>query len=195
MVLGLDCDGVFCNFSTGYAKLLTEETGITFPDYSQIEPEVWYWEREAGVTKEQEARVWGRIKSDKAFWLDLHPHEGAVGFLEDLDLTEHEVYFITDRPGYRSQHQTANWLKAHLKNIDPAVIISRNGKGSVCKALGIDVYLDDKPENVQDVWEKSPKTACYMLKKPYNKELYSMDKAVESLEEFGWKAKLWEEGI
>lgn len=189
MILGLDVDGIFSNFSTGYAKVLTEETGIIFPDYSKVEPETWYWEREAGVTKEQEAKVWERIKASPYFWLDLEPHEGAVDFLNKLNETFHEVYFITDRPGHRSQDQTVQWLSYWIDS--PSVIISRHGKGVVCKAIGIEVYLDDKQENILDVLEKSPLTDCYMLNKPYNKELHGIDLAVKSLAEFGDRTNLW----
>lgn len=189
MVIGIDCDGVLANFSVAYAKLLTAQTGIKFPDYSKEEPTTWYWEREAGVTKLEEAQVWEQIRADKRFWFNLAPCQGAPEFLNNLDLMEHEVYFVTDRSGWMPQYQTSCWLQQFYT--DPSVIISRKGKGAICKAIGIDVFLDDKVENIESIWSESPMTQAWMLRKPYNEKLHGADRVVGSLEEFAERTKLW----
>lgn len=191
-VIGLDLDGVLARFSPAYARLLTEETGITFPDYNIVEPETWYWERDAGVTEEQESRVWDRIRKDPYFWQGFKRYSGVNDFCENLCNTDHMIYFITDRSGIMPQHQSQWWLKYHCHIPMPNVIISNKaGKGVICKALGVNVFLDDKAENIEDVWSQSPMTDCYMLKKPYNSRLHGMEKLVTSLDEFGAKAGLF----
>lgn len=191
-IVGLDIDGCLSNFTDSYAAILTKLTGIEFPKAERGSwPTEWYWDRTYGVTKEQEGAAWAEIKSSKSFWYDLGLAEGAPEFLDKLGESEHEVYFITDRPGYMTQSQTWGWLSEMFP--DPAVVISRKGKGIVCKALSIEVYLDDKPENVEDVWAVSPQTRTYLLKWPYNARLQeSMGaNAVDSLEEFAERAGLW----
>ena len=73
--LGVDLDGVCCDFSTAYAKVLTKETGIVFPEVSETWPDVWFWEREAGVTPEQEKLVWDThiLQVGSKFWESLCP--------------------------------------------------------------------------------------------------------------------------
>jgi hypothetical protein len=124
--------------------------------------------------------------------LKLKPLPGAKEFLEKLANHAHEVYFITDRPGLYTQLQTLTWLDPVFPGA--CVIISRKGKGIAAKALSLDVYLDDKVENIEDMWEISPGTDTFMLKYPYNATLQESmgDRAVSSLEEFAERTRLWE---
>lgn len=189
-VVGIDCDGVLCNFTKGYAALLTAETGIVFTDEEIAAPATWYWDRAHGVTREQEDKVWKQIKSAPAFWYGLDALPRADAFLVDLSDSSHEVYFITDRPGYMPQTQTQMWLQEHGYAC-PSVCISRNGKGAVAAALKLDVYIDDKGENVLDVIAKSPTTRTYKLRYPYNEAFDpGPGMTVDTLDEFWQKAGL-----
>jgi hypothetical protein len=46
-------------------------------------------------------------------------------------------------------------------------LISSN-KGACCKALGIEVYIDDRDVNVFDVRSQSPETQTFLLDQPWN---------------------------
>ena len=61
-----------------------------------------------------------------------------------------EVFFVTSRPGLRAKLQTERWLLYTMDFACPTVIVSRQ-KGLVAAALGIDLIVDDKPENVREV--------------------------------------------
>lgn len=185
-VIGVDVDGIVANFESGYAPLLTKVSGIEFPRVNQPGwPDTWFWDAAAGVTKEQEAKVWKEmiIPSDD-FWFNLPAHIGAAGFLASLNhmqYTEHDVYFITNRPGLTAKGQTEEWL-VKFGVTDPTVLISGK-KGLCCKALDVTHYIDDKTENCEDVSFTSPSTQCFMLAKAYNRPANYVTR-ISTLQEF-----------
>jgi hypothetical protein len=196
MILGIDVDGILANFTKACAALLTSVAGSkrSLPDGfgETIQAPSWYWHKEMGFSDGEMDEVWQEIRRDPHFWVQLEALPMAKDFLSKLRNlgSNHEVYFITDRPGVKPQYQTWWWLSTH-GYYEPNVIISRKGKGIVCKALGIETYIDDKPENVEDVWAQSPETTVYMPRYPYNERLHGIEGAVGSLEEFVKRAKLW----
>lgn len=185
MRIGFDVDGVFTGFEYGYAPLLTAATGIQFPRLGQPDwPDTWFWERAAGVTKEQETAVWKQIMANPTFWLNLPPLPGAMDLLERIRVLSlrHDVYFVTNRPGVVAKQQTEVWLATHSGDFtwNPTVIVSSE-KGLACRALKLDVYIDDKYENCADAAtgtranrlemvspQNLPSTAVFLLNRPWN---------------------------
>jgi hypothetical protein len=173
-------DGVLAKFEAGYAPLLTEESGIGFPRIDDPTwPTCWYWELEAGVTKEQRSKVWEKIKASENFWEFLPAHKGAFEFLLALNEMKWktDIYFITYRPGNLARFQTECWLEEH-GFYRPTVIVSAK-KGQICDALGITHYIDDKNEYCEDVWNNSPGTKGYMLARPWNKEVRNVPRLAD----------------
>lgn len=169
-IIGVDVDGVLANFFKAYEDLIIDVSGVDkFGDsrYPHVFPRVWNWPESYGYNKETMNQVWDEIKFSESFWLNMEPLPGAEGFLNKLSQTDHEVYFITDRPGIETQLQTTAWLEEHGYPL-PSVIISRKGKGAVCDALSINYYIDDKVENIEDVNWKSAHTKAFLLYYPYN---------------------------
>lgn len=194
MKLGIDIDGVLANFTDSYAALLTERTGIQFPKNSAEWPTVWYWDRAAGVQKADESAVWNRIKNGD-FWRHLRALPEASETLSTLSESAYrngnEVYFITTRPGQHAKRLTENWLIANGYEGSPTVLIAENeaAKGLAAKALALDVFIDDKPENCEQVVKAtaveeivgpgyaamrtgkvSYPTHVYLLDAPYNRD-------------------------
>lgn len=168
--VGVDIDGVLANFCEGYAEIITRQTGIEFPDLGKPEwPPVWYWDRAAGLTPEQEKIAWDEIKSDPLFWYKLNARPGAERFLHLLTDLVADIYFITDRPGWESKLQTELWLVQHGFGTVPTVLISRN-KAALADGLNLTYYLDDKTENCVNVKDNST-TEAFMLAAPYNAEV------------------------
>lgn len=184
-VIGVDVDGIVANFETGYAPLLTQVSGIEFPRLNTPGwPDTWFWDRAAGVTKEQELKVWSEmITPSSTFWVDLPPHPGAVEFLNRLDRHQRrdDVYFITNRMGKQAKCQTEEWLMCYGFE-EPTVLISGD-KGACCKALKVTHYIDDKNENCEDVVVNSPSTRCFMLARAYNTEIAGVTR-IATLGEF-----------
>lgn len=189
MRIGVDIDGVLANFTDAYAKILTKQTGVKFPKLSAEWPTVWYWEREAGITKLQERAAWKEIE-DTHFWGVLIPLPGAIEALQHLNVmaqTGHEVYFITSRPGARAKHLTEMWLRGH--GVEYPTVIIAHEKGPLAAALKLDVFIDDKMENVRDVANARDKTRVYIIDSPYNTEVVVGDRVKDVME------VLIEEGI
>ena len=183
MIVGVDVDGVLACFFKAYEDLTVKVAGVDlFPArYPAVLPPTWDWPEHYGYSAETMKEVWRQIKADTLFWKNLDPLPGAVNFLKKLYSTNHEVYFITDRAGNEPQFQTHWWLQDQGFD-EPNVIISRKGKGSACTALSIELYIDDKGENVLDVMEKSPETRTLLLTYPYNKHIEGVER-IEGLEE------------
>jgi len=195
MKIGIDVDGILANFFTAYENLFIRFSGEDkFPGrYPDVLPPVWMWPEHYGYDPWIGKVVWDYIKHSPTFWKDLGGLPGSKPFLDELSKTDYTTYFITDRPGIETQKQTAQWLiKSGYIGL-PSVIISAD-KAAVCKALGVSVYIDDRPSNVISMWDNAPEVKTYMLKYPYNSELHDKkpEFEVNNLTEFIAKANLWE---
>lgn len=160
IAIGVDIDGVLANFSLAYGELLIEVSGKDLlPQGWRTNPEwptTWYWEREAGYSKEVEKDVWeNHILKNRSFWQDLEPLEWApetVRQLNRLSVKGHNVYYITQRIGDGAKLQTERWLY-ELGSCYPTVCLVSNHleKSPIIRALGLNFYIDDKAETVVDV--------------------------------------------
>lgn len=170
MKLGFDIDGVLADFVRSYNEAIKQETGILIPDTSDSYPDVWFYERAAGVTPAQEQKIWKRITASKSFWAELHPYPEVpeiMSKLNELRWDGHDIYFITTRRGEQAKYQTEKWL-ALLGMYAPSVILSSK-KGLVAAGIGLDAMLDDRPENLIEVKNESPDTQVFILDRPYNR--------------------------
>lgn len=187
MRIGCDLDGVLCDFAHGYERIHAEVAGFNNFPPDQLPP-IWNWPELYGYTAEHTSEVWRRIKASPTFWASLEPLPGARNFLTTLSLSAHEVYFITDRPGVDTQLQSASWLESHGYHA-PSVIVTGKprSKGEICRALAIDLMIDDKPENIEDIADYSPATKAVILSYPYNEDYRRLNPetlSVSSLDEF-----------
>lgn len=185
MRIAFDIDGVLAAFVPSYEMLFAQITGRdNFKPVAYDGPESWNWPSDHyGYTKEETKQVWDTIKKSRTFWQNLPPTPGFglfKGWWEQHE-QEHEVYFVTARPGTDTKFQTEQWFIGHLGEI-PTVLISEE-KGEVCHALGIEYYVDDKAENILDVQTKSPKTLAYLIDKQYNRHI-EVDNRIKGLGNF-----------
>ena len=189
MIIGLDMDGVLCNFYQAYEEVIANVTGRNLfpPGIAGVDrfPAEWDWPQAAGYTGEEITKVWAGITQDPLWWLSLKPLAGVDEFLHSLRFSD-TIYAITDRPGTDVQHQTAAWLRHRGAPPQVGVVLSNGkSKGAICKALGVDVILDDKWENIRSVMEASRKTKAVLMKRPYNERGWDRaPHAVKSLGEF-----------
>lgn len=174
MRIGCDLDGCLTDFNSAFIELIQKETGIQLPSPSATYPTVWNYHRAGGVSAQQSDAIWDYIKSS-SFWATLHPLKGALDAVQVLDFMTragHDVYFITSRPGTFAKYHTETWLKlAGMSN--PTVLIA-DDKGPVVAGLQLDVFIDDKPENIVDAVTARPAVRAYVIDAPYNRVFQSL---------------------
>jgi hypothetical protein len=118
------------------------------------------------MTSRQRRRLWRHIGSIEGFWETLQEIEpGAIQRLAALATDRRwEIIFLTRRPptcGAAAQVQTQRWLESHGFSL-PTVYVVQGSRGRIADALGIDVVIDDRPENCLDVVADSKAHAMLM---------------------------------
>jgi len=163
--IGVDVDGVLADFVSAFhdeaevvlQRLLPQTTDSW--DFSN-------WDLKKG----DEARIWNHVKAtDDWFYLHLNALPGVVKNLPWLT-EEHDVFFITTRiqtAGLSIKRQTELFL-SDLGVTFPTVIVTKD-KGPIASALQLNVFIDDKFENVERVGECSPSTDLYLMAASYNR--------------------------
>jgi 5'(3')-deoxyribonucleotidase len=182
MTIGIDIDGVLADFVSGYSELVRKDLDIQLPPVSNTYPPVWDFDYAAGVTIAQRMELFAKVANTE-FWGKLNPMKEALYVLDQLTRLRfegHHIYFITDRSGARAKFLTERWLSLHGMN-NPTVLLSSD-KGPVAKGLKLDVYIDDRPKNVEEVKRSSPDTRVYVLDAPYNREFNDVVKLTEEEE-------------
>jgi len=107
------------------------------------------------LTPRQQRRLWKHIESIENFWLTLDELEpGVIRRLATLAAERHwEIIFLTKRPqtvGATAQVQTQRWLESKGFKL-PSVFVVQRSRGRIADALGLDIVVDDRPENCLDV--------------------------------------------
>lgn len=175
MKIGFDIDGVFAAFIPAYQDLCIElnERDLFHPG-DNVNPPCWNWPEYRGYTKEEVGKVWETITASNDFWITLRALPGLEVIKKHLAqlYRNHDIYFVTSRPGTTAKWQTEWWLdsKLYFGGIFavPTVLIASD-KGGVAKALKLDVYIDDNWDNAVSVAAQSPLTRNYLLDTSYNR--------------------------
>lgn len=191
MRIGIDVDGVLANFSADYAKLIVETTGRNlFHPGDTVNPPVWDWEKLRGYTDEEIKDVWKIIKASETFWADLEPLVGGLFLASRIEWVDkwHDIYYVTARVGNDAKWQTEMWLNTVCGVPLPTVLLSKD-KGAVCKALDLNIYVDDNLENIEGVELHSPQTHAYLLNYNYN-QARPVKRRVTTLEDVFFQERL-----
>lgn len=181
--LGIDCDGVLVDFNKAYIELIKEISGEDKfgPGYK---PTTWSYPETVGYSAEVVSEAWAKIEDSSSFWFALEPLDGMHELVEWLGRDEndikHDVYFITSRPGKMAKLQSEAWFAQYDL---PSTVLVSSEKGMCCEALKIDLYVDDKIENIMQIMKRAIPTAPYLLNQPWNQN-YNGGKRIASLEEF-----------
>jgi hypothetical protein len=107
------------------------------------------------MTPRQQRRLWKHVESIENFWCTLDELEpGIIGRLASIAAERRwEIIFLTKRPqsaGATAQVQSQRWLQSKGFPL-PSVFVVQGSRGRIAHALGLDIVVDDRPENCLDV--------------------------------------------
>src|SRR5947207_885914 len=107
------------------------------------------------MTPRQTHRLWRHVETITDFWQDLQEIEpGSLARLHGLATERRwEIIFLTKRPataGATAQVQSQKWLESKGFSL-PSVFVVQGNRGRIAQALGLDIVVDDRPENCLDV--------------------------------------------
>ena len=179
--LGIDLDGVCADFVGAFFKISNPMFGTDYTiqtdwDFTQY-------------TKEQVSAVWEIIKRTKDFWQTLRPLEGT-GLLASRPKNV-EYVFITSRIptlGHGVREQSCQWLRDAFHITFPFVIVADTPEQKIplVKALGIQVFVDDKVSTVHEMHEAGLKSyvrlQAYNCQKPFPESVVPVENLNEFLE-------------
>jgi hypothetical protein len=110
---------------------------------------------ELQLTGRQQQQLWEHVKNVENFWTTLPELEpGIISRIARAAADRRwEVIFLTTRPstaGELVQLQSQRWLEAH-GFVYPSVYVVHRSRGKIADALGLDAFVDDRPENCLDI--------------------------------------------
>lgn len=111
--------------------------------------------QELHLTARQQMQLWDHVKEQENFWQSLPELEPGIisRIAKTAQQRRWEVIFLTTRPptaGALVQHQSQVWLEAHGFRY-PSVFVVQRSRGKIAEALGLDAFVDDRPENCLDI--------------------------------------------
>ena len=174
MRLGIDMDGVCCNGVRGAKEMLNERFNLDLNVHS--ESKTWD-EIEDLTTKNQWQWLW-TAGVDRGLFARLQAFPGTEEALYHLS-NKHDITLITHRPK-RAACDTMEWVVRELPRINFKGIVLTEEKWEV----PCDIYLDDKPENVQSVLLERPAGLAVIRTRPYNNDF-----------QWPWRVDGWEQFV
>lgn len=169
--IGLDLDGVVADFSQRFVELADLLYGF---DLKAEEQTGWQYEYN-GVPLDSRYvdAIWQHIEETPNFWMTLDTLPDSQILTEKA--LEYNLIFITARglcKGMSLEDQAANWLRRNYYIPNPQVIVSRD-KGKLVNALGLNAFIDDRPENCIDIANNAPNCKVFIHAAPYNTQYVS----------------------
>lgn len=173
MKIGCDVDGCLADFSSAYVERLIKTTGkdLFTPENNAQNPSCWNWDIAAGYTKAESSAAWATILTDATFWARLEPLDRrAIRRLYQQHLYGYDdVYFITNRMGVSPKQQTEDFLAAN--GYLAATVLVAADKGPIINSLGLEAYIDDRPDTIEKLVGECPGTKIFIKDASYNREV------------------------
>jgi hypothetical protein len=124
------------------------------------------------MTSRQQRRLWNHVESIENFWQTLQEIEpGIIARLSAIAIDRHwELIFLTKRPetvGATAQLQSQRWLESKGFSL-PSVYVVQGSRGRIAAALGLDIVVDDRPENCLDIVVDSKARAILVWREDEN---------------------------
>lgn len=189
MIIGFDIDGVWSEFAIGFSLLMHQLYGLPLvSDEDQIKS--WDWSEWYPATKEQKNKAWAYIRNSYNWWESLP----LVNDLKGIEVAREYITktvkinqfpFITTRIATRGSSvadQSSSWLHRVAGLPKGMTVINSKKKGDVCKSLGVQYFIDDKPENIENILEVcNGSCKCVLRDRTHNKGALPNVPRVDSL--------------
>jgi uncharacterized HAD superfamily protein len=172
MVVGFDIDGVLADFVRPFLRRLEHQVGggpidpasITDPNFMQ----------HPFLTREVIFECMEAVSYEPDFWAALEPLLSPAQWraLEQVG-REHELLFVTHRwvrDNYDIHQVTCDWLRRHGLS-RPSVHFTQDKKSVLVHKLNIEVFVDDRHENCEDVATQTG-ARVFMPHRPYNRAFH-----------------------
>lgn len=186
MRIGFDIDGVLADFITAFNDLIhLNYPDKNIPSYDRASfPLKWGWQSEY-LSTEENKYLWDIIVHSYTFWGSIIPYSWSYDVFGNIYNNKHDLYFITNRSGYRVKSQTERWLMRRIGIDNPTVNLVPHWyqKHLIVNGLALDVMIEDRPECIQHMAKKCKKTQIICFRQPWNTEIVSMNniQVVENL--------------
>ena len=172
MNIGIDIDGVLTNMETWQCESASK---YMYEKYNKnIKNDKGYDTSEIyGVTKEQDSKWWFDTYSE---YMKQKPRDYASEITNKLAEEGNKIFIVTARcveKGYTEmsekemQEGVRNWLKDNKIKYDE-IYFSCEDKLKVCKKLKLDMMIEDKASNVEQISKVLP---VYCFDAKYNRGL------------------------
>jgi uncharacterized HAD superfamily protein len=179
--IGLDVDDVTIDFIHAFIKEAEPFLGVKFDHL----PRMWDCS-DCGITQAEKDRVIQHLTSIRNWYMRATEALPGVKELMPRLSALNDLFFITARietAGIQTLKQTQMQL-ASLGIPYPTVLIAKS-KGPLVRALALDAFIDDKPENLSDI-ERTPgikPIKLYLMDQPWNQHCTSFIR-VKSFQDF-----------
>lgn len=162
-VIGLDADGVLLDFRGHFQKRLSERVGYQVPISESEYDSFLLLDAAAKMAGEEMLR-------DPSFWSSMPPLPGAREAVRKLRALSIDIVVIT-----APWESCAEWLMARKiclrRNfgIPPEDILSSSGKRKDLVG-NLDVFVEDKPDNLERWSARNPHGFGILMDQPYNRD-------------------------
>jgi 5'-nucleotidase len=156
-----DIDGVVCNFVQMFLSAVEAATGI---HADQKDIKTFYVEESLKLNDFQKKNVWDIVNS-VGIAARMNPLPGAVEGVKALAKVS-DLYFVTapidTSPTW--DYDRRQWLIKHFgEELGKKVLFTASKE-----VVAGDIFIDDKPENLEE-WKKAwPHGICVLWDQPYN---------------------------
>lgn len=169
MRIGVDLDGVLndvaeWHFACGSKFCLEHNINRGF------NPKGYYMEEQFKLTREENIEFWRQYIFDLLIAIPIRPYASEV--IHKLRKDGHKIIILSARDNQFLTHQYSGMIDYYVKawlnkyNIEyDEIIINTNNKREKCLSIGLDLMIEDKASNVNDISKIIP---VMVFDAPYN---------------------------